>query len=183
MEATVFENRDNVSTDEVLNEFVQTLERTYAVEKSEIEMLTDIFAKNPVDKFIISEMPTEEMYQGDIIIWSELTPQYKENIRNVKDLKETNRMILQDGDSVTGDHEVVPVSTANYTMTTGKFPLKILAWKIPFRKEIFWDCKILDTDSPFILKHREHGNITFLTPGKYMFCSQMKHDTLQKVMD
>lgn len=181
MQTTVFRNEEKISTDKVLEKFVQTLEETYAVEKSEIELLTDIAAKNPTDIFIISEMPTEAMRQGDILIWSELTDEYQENIGKVGNLVKTDRMILQDGDSVTGDHELVPVSTAKYTLKTGKFMPEIIASVA--RGNRGWDCKILEIDSPFILKHREHGNMTFLTPGKYMFCSQMKHDTLEKVRD
>lgn len=181
MQTTIFRNEEQISTDEVLSKFRETLEKTYKVEQSEIELLTEIAAKNPVDKFIIAEMPTEMVRQGDILIWSELTDEYKENISKVRDLKETKRLVLQEGDSITGDHELVPVSTAKYTLKEGKFVpniLKDVVWG-----NNAWDCKVLEIDSPFILKHREHGNITFLTAGKYMFCSQCDAESLRRVQD
>lgn len=181
MQTTIFKNEERISTDEVLTKFVETLEKTYSVEQDEIDLLTEIAAKNPVDKFIIAEMPTDTVRQGDILIWSELTDEYKENISKVKDLKETDRMILQEGDSVTGDHELVPISTAHFTLLEGKFVPDII------KDEVWggnaWGCKVLEIDSPFILKHREHGNITFLTPGKYMFCSQMDAESLTRMRD
>ena len=181
MEATIFRNEEKISTDEVLKKFTETLEKTYAVEKSEIELLTDIAAKNPVDKFIISEMPTSAMRQGDILIWSELSDEYKENIHKVRDLKETDRLVLQEGDSITGDHELVPVSTAKYTLKTGKFVPAIIQNVVWGGNA--WDCKVLEIDSPFVLKHREHGNMTFLQGGKYMFCSQMDTASLTRIQD
>ena len=83
--------------------------------------------------------------------------------------------------SVTGDHELVPVSTAKYTLKSGKFVPDIIASVVWGNNA--WDCKILEIDSPFVLKHREHGNITFLTPGKYMFCSQLNAKNLERVKD
>lgn len=181
MEATIFRNEEDVSTDEVLKRFTETLEKTYSVEKSEIELLTDIAAKNPVDKFIISEMPTEAMRQGDILIWSELSDEYKENISKVRYLQETDRLVLQEGDSMTGDHELVPVSTAKYTLKTGKFVPDIISNVVWGNNA--WNCKVLEIDSPFILKHGEHGNMTFLKGGKYMFCSQMDTESLTRMQD
>ena len=181
METTIFRNEEKISTEEVLKRFVETLERSYNVEQSEIDMLTEIAAKNPVDKFIISEMPTEAARQGDILIWSEKSPEYQANIGKVTNLQETNRLILQEGDSLTGDHELIPVSTAKYTMQTGKFVPEIIQEAVWGNNA--WDCKILEIDSPFILKHREHGNMTFLSAGKYMFCSQMDADSLARMRD
>lgn len=181
MQTTVFRNEEQISTNEVLKKFVETLEKNYEVERSEIEELTDIASKNPVDKFIIAEMPDEPVRQGDILIWSELTDEYKENIQTVYDLEDTKRMILQDGDSMTGDHELIPVSGARFTIKEGKFKPSVLSSMSPISN--YYDCKLLEIDSPFVLRHREHGNITFLTPGKYMFCSQLDSETLEKMRD
>lgn len=181
MQTTVFKNEEQISTSEVLKRFRETLEKTYAVEKSEIELLTEIAAKNPVDKFIIYKNPNDFMRQGDILIWPENSPEYKANISKVENLVETKRMVLQEGDSMTGDHELIPVSTAQYTLKEGNFLpdiLKDVVWG-----SNSWNCKVLEIDSPFIIKHREHGNITFLTPGKYMFCSQMDSESLERMKD
>ena len=180
METTIFRNEEKISTEEVLKRFVETLERSYNVEQSEIDMLTEIAAKNPVDKFIISEMPDEAARQGDILIWSEKSPEYKANISRVRNLQKTDRLVLQEGDSLTGDHEIVPVSTAKYTMQTGEFIPEIVAG---VARGDTWNCKLLEIDSPFILKHREHGNMTFLKAGKYMFCSQMDAESLERMKD
>ena len=96
------------------------------------------------DKFVISEQPTTLVRQGDILIWSEKTEEYKENFPTVKNLQTTTRMALQDGDSITGDHELVPLKGAKFTLQTGKFIPPLL-------KEHFWgdnayDCKILEID-------------------------------------
>lgn len=179
MQTTVFRNEEQISTKEVLEKFVETLESSYEIERNEIDELTDIVAKNPTDKFIIAEMPDQPVRQGDILIWSELTDEYKESLRTIKDLKETTRMILQDGDSITGDHELIPISGAHFTMKTGRFTPSVLADSVAED----YDCKLLEIDSPFVLRHREHGNITFLTPGKYMFCSQLDSETLEKMRD
>lgn len=183
MTITVLERKqatEELSMNDFLNHFRKTLETTYN-KQNEIEELTELMAKNPVDKFIISETPTEFMRQGDILIWFENTDEYKENINKVTNLKEINRMILQEGDSITGDHELVPTSNAKYTLKQGKFVPDII--KTVTRGSNAWDCKILEIDSPFVLKHREHGNMTFLTPGKYMFCSQLNSKTLERVRD
>ena len=181
METTIFRNEEKISTEEVLKRFVETLEKSYNVEQSEIDMLTEIAAKNPVDKFIISEMPTEAARQGDILIWSEKSPEYQANIGKVKNLQETSRLVLQEGDSLTGDHELVPISTAKYTLQTGQFTPNIIEG-VGFGRST-WNCKLLEIDSPFILKHREHGNMTFLSAGKYMFCSQMDAESLDRMRD
>ena len=181
MQTTIFKNENRVSTEEVLKIFNQELKENFTVKKSEIEELTDIMAKNPVDKFIISEKPTNPVMQGDILIWSDETEEYKENYPKVTELQSTSRLVLQDDDSLTGDHELVPLKGAKYTLKTGKFVPSLL-------KEHFWgnnayDCKILEIDSPFIIKHREHGNITFLSKGKYMICSSLDSETLTRMRD
>jgi hypothetical protein len=181
MQTTIFKNENKVSTDEVLKIFNKELKESFTVKKSEIEELTDIMAKNPVDKFIITEKPTNPVMQGDILIWSEETNEYKENFPLVKDLQATTRLVLQDDDSLTGDHELVPLKGAKFTLKTGKFVPPLL-------KDHFWgsntyDCKILEIDSPFVIKHREHGNITFLSKGKYMICSSLDSETLTRMRD
>ena len=181
MQTTIFKNENKVSTAEVIKIFNKELKENFTVKKSEIEELTDIMAKNPVDKFIIAEKPTNPVMQGDILIWSEETNEYKENFPLVKDLQTTTRLVLQDDDSLTGDHELVPLKGSKFTLKTGKFVPPLL-------KEHFWgnnayDCKILEIDSPFIIKHREHGNITFLSKGKYMICSSLDSETLTRMRD
>ena len=180
MQTTIFRNENQVSTEEVLNLFTQTLETTNLFEKSEIEELSDIVAKNPADKFIVSEKPDVPVMQGDLLIWSDITDEFKREFPRVKELATTSRMVLQDDDSITGDHELVPLRNAKYTLKTGKFVPTILeghTWG-----SNTYDCKILEIDTPFVIKHREHGNIA-LTAGKYMICSSLDSETLTRMRD
>ena len=94
MQTTIFRNEEKISNEEVLQKFVETLEKNYNVEQSEIDLLTEIAAKNPVDKFIVYENPDDFIRQGDILIWTEQSPEYKENIKKVRDLQETSRMVV-----------------------------------------------------------------------------------------
>lgn len=180
LNTTIFRNEEKVSTEEVLNLFTQTLETAELFEKSEIEELSDIVAKNPADKFIVSVKPDVPVMQGDLLIWSDLTDEYKKEFPRVHDLTPTSRMVLQDDDSITGDHELVPLSTANYTLKTGKFVPSILEGHTWGSNS--YDCKILEIDTPFVIKHREHGNIT-LTAGKYMICSSLDSESLTRMRD
>lgn len=180
MQITAFRNENKVSTEEVLDFFTQTLNDCQLFEKEEIEQLSDIAAKNPVDKFIVSEQPNVEVMQGDILIWSELTEEYKINFPRVQIGEETTSLVLQDDDSMTGDHRLVPLRGANYSLKKGKFIPPILEGAIWGGNA--YDCKILEIDTPFVITHREHGNIT-LTAGKYMICSSLDSKTLRRMQD
>lgn len=180
LNTTIFRNEEKVSTEEVLNLFTQTLETADLFKKSEIEELSDIVAKNPADKFIVSVKPEVPVMQGDLLIWSDLTDEYKREFPRVKDLTTATGMVLQDDDSITGDHELVPLKNAHYTLKVGKFIPSILEGHTWGSNS--YDCKILEIDTPFIIKHREHGNIA-LTAGKYMICSSLNSETLTRMRD
>lgn len=180
MQTTIFTNEERLSTNEVIERFRQTLENDFTFEKSEIEELTDITAKHPADKFIVSEKPDVEVMQGDILIWSELTEEYKENFPKVQNVKPTESMVLQEDDSMTGDHMLIPLKGAHYTLQTGEFVPNIIKDAVYGRNA--YKCKLLEIDSPFVIRHREHGNIT-LTEGKYMICSSMDSETLDRMRD
>lgn len=183
MTTTILERKQEsqeLSMNDFLNRFRDTLETTYQ-RQNEIEELTELMAKNPVDKFVITEKPTVPVYQGDIIIWSELTKEFKENYSKVQNLKATDSTILQEDDSITGDHELVPLQGAKCTILEGTFVPDLLAGVFWGNKQ--YNCKVIDIDSPFVVKHREHGNITFLTPGKYMVCSSLDSETLTRMRD
>lgn len=181
MSTIILEKEKNLNNySELLKSFERCLEKTKTFKKSEIEELTLIQAKNPVDKLIISQTPKEVIMQGDLLIWSELTEKYKENINLVSDLQEATSMALQEDDSLTGDHRLVTLENAKYTLKSGKFVPQIL-------KKHMWglnkyNCKLLEIDTPFIITHREHGNIT-LTAGKYMICSSLDSETLTRMRD
>jgi len=179
LQTTIFRNENKVSTEEVLKIFRKTLEENESF-KSGIEELVEIVAKNPSDKFIVSAVPTLPVMQGDLLIWSELTDEFKRTMPLITNINPTDRMVLQDGDSLTGDHRLVPIEGSNFTLSTGEYVPEIL-------KNVIWgsnhyDCKILDIDCPFVITHREHGNIA-LPPAKYIICSSLNSETLTKMKD
>ena len=116
MQTTIFKNENKVSTEEVLKIFNKHLQKDYEVPNNEIEELTEIMAKNPVDKFIISEKPTDPVMQGDILIWAEGTEEYRLNFPKVTNLVPTTKMVLQEDDSITGDHELVTLKNAKFIL-------------------------------------------------------------------
>lgn len=179
MQTTIFRNENKMSTQDVLNYFTQTLESTESFEKSEIEELSDIMAKNPADKFIISQKPEVPVMQGDLLIWSDITKEYKKEFPKVANLSETTRMVLQEDDSITGDHMLVPLRRAKYKLYNGRFVPSVLEEQ---GFDNAYNCKILEIDTPFVVTHREHGNIT-LTAGKYMICSSLDSETLERMRD
>ena len=181
MGTTIFRNENNLDNTEVLQVFNKALE-TECFPKSEIEELADIYSKNIVDKFIVSDDGLDNTFgrQGDILFWKEGSEMYEKEFPRVKRLKETNRVILQPGDSLTGDHRFIPLPGSNYTLKEGEFVPSFLEGKAPV--VIPYSCIILETDKSFLVFHREHGNIA-LTAGKYMICSQMDPLTLNRMLD
>ena len=119
--------------------------------------------------------------QGDIMIIAEHTDLYKSEIKRVKNLEKTDRLVLQEGDSFTGDHRIIPLEGTNYTVQKGTFCPSFLSGKSDWRDPQL-TAILFETDKPFLVFHREHGNIA-LPKGKYMFCSQLDPDTLSRMMD
>ena len=183
MGTTIFRNPQSLKEEEVLQKFEQTLKTNGNFSKSEIEQLVDCYAKNPVDKFIVSDKDLEETFgrQGDILFWSEDSEMYKKEIKNVHSLVKTKKLVLQKDDSITGDHRLVPLNDSRFTLQEGKFTPSFLKGKNKWGDRSY-DCLILDIDKPFLVVHREHGNIA-LAAGKYMICSQMNHEDLSRMLD
>ena len=177
----IFRNEEKLGTAEVVDLFKKSMENTKAYEKSEIEQLADAYAKNPVDKFIISENLDVEAAQGDILIWAKGTTMYEENFKELKDLKKTNRMVLQEGDSMTGDHRIVTIPGTKLTIKEGTFTPSFLKGRNVFGDRGYRGLSVT-SDKPFLIVHREHGNIA-LPAGEYMICSAMDSTTLSRMMD
>lgn len=177
---TIFRNEEKVDLKEVVKIFEKTLAQTPSFSKSEIEELVDIYAKNPTDRFIVSQKPSLPVMQGDLLIWSDITSKYKENINRIENLTSITTMALQEDDSITGDHELVTLSTSHYTLKSGTFVPEILEGHLWGSNA--YSCKVLEIDTPFLIKHREHGNIA-LTAGKYIICSSLDSQTLSRMRD
>lgn len=178
---TIFRNEEKMTQEQVLDLFKKSMEATKVYEASEIEQLADAYAKNPVDKFIISEKLDVEAAQGDILIWAKGTTMYNENFKNLKNLKKTNRMVLQDGDSMTGDHRIVTISGTKLTIKEGEFTPAFLKGRNSWGDRTYRGLSVT-SDKPFLIVHREHGNIA-LPAGEYMVCSAMDSTTLSRMMD
>ena len=182
MKTTIFRNPNNLNIDEVINVFKDELETKEAFSNSDINELVEVYAKNPVDKFVITETLTHEAGQGDILIFAENTDLYKSYIKEIKTFEKTNRLVLQEGDSFTGDHRIVPLEGSKYTISTGKFCPNFLKGKRRWGSDVECTAIVFETDKPFLIFHREHGNVA-LPKGRYMFCSQLDPKTLSRMMD
>lgn len=183
MGTTIFRNEQNLNDEKVLQLFNSTLKKTLCFPKSEIEELSNIYSKNIADKFIVSDGELDETFgrQGDILFWREGSEMYNQEFPNVKHLRETDRKVLQPGDSLTGDHRLIPLPNSHYTIQEGEFIPTFLK-DYPTSLSRPYTCVIFETDKSFLVFHREHGNIA-LTAGKYMICSQMDPATLSWMID
>ena len=183
MKTKIFRNPSQaLSSVQVLEKFTTELQEFPNVfSESEIELLAEAYAKNPVDKFIITEPLQVEAAQGDILIWAKGSNQFKNNIGTVKNLKKTNRMVLQEGDSMTGDHRIVTLEGSNYVLKEGIFHPAILA-NADLLHNRQYRCLIFKTDSPFLLVHREHGNYA-LPADEYMFCTALNPEKMTRMLD
>ena len=184
MKTTIFRNPEKLGINEVIDLFKDSLEKSEVFSESEIDLLAETYAKNPVDKFIVAEelSGSDDACQGDIIVLGEKTNMYKENYPRVKGWKETDRLVLQEGDSITGDHRIIPAEGSTYTVKQGKFTPKFLEGKNMWGREAVYNAISFTTDKPFLIFHREHGNMAY-TAGKYMFYSQLDPDPLDRMMD
>lgn len=177
----IFRNEEKLNTSEVVGLFKKSMEGTTIYRKSEIEQLADAYAKNPVDKFIISEKLDVEAAQGDILIWAKGTSMYEANFKNLHDLKKTTRTVLQEGDSMTGDHRIVTIPGTKLSIKEGKFTPAFLKGRNSWGDRDYRGLAVT-SDKPFLIVHREHGNMA-LPAGEYMICSAMDSTTLSRMMD
>ena len=146
---------------------------------SEIEELVNTYATTATDNFIVTDVADlkRSICQGDIEIHHESSDYYAETIDSVQDLRDAKDMNLQEGVSVTGDHRIIPIAGAKMTIKDGRFEAKDNV----LRRRLY-ECKIVETDKPFLIAHREHGNIA-LPAGKYLVFTQIDTKTQRRVYD
>lgn len=86
-------------------------------------------------------------------------------------------MNLQDGDSLTGDHTIRTLPGTELTIEDVMFEPKddILEG----RK---YNGKVITVNKPFLLTHKEHGNMAF-PEGTYLSFHAIDADTLERVYD
>ena len=181
METIIFRNEQDLDNEKVLDLFKTKLQEAECYNSTEIEQLAEEYAKNPVDKFIISKKLDVEAAQGDILIWAKGTSMYKQNIGNLKSLKKTDRMVLQEGDSMTGDHRIVPLPNSKLTIKEGQFTPAFIKGKNAWGDRTYRGL-VVKSDKPFLIVHREHGNIA-LPADEYMICTALDASTLARMMD
>ena len=180
---TVFRNAEKLDNAGVIERFKKALSKV-EFSKSEIEELSDIYAKNMVDKFIVSDGALEGTFgrQGDILFWKKGSDMYEQEIKGVTKGNKTDRMVLQDGDSMTGDHRIVPLKGSKYTIYEGKLTPSFLKGKDGIYDFNKVTCRLLKIDKPFLVVHREHGNMAY-PAGEYMICPQLDCETLDRMRD
>lgn len=179
--STVIHRRqENVTGEAVINIFRTSLEeRQEQFGQSEIEKLSALYAKNPTDNFIVYDKADLEcpLIQGDIQLYHESSDYYKEAFSTVTNLRDSKNMNLQEGVSVTGDHRIVPVEGSNMVIKEGQFyPLGNIM------RGRRYDCKTISTDKPFLITHREHGNIA-VPEGNYLVFTAIDPQTHTRVLD
>ena len=86
MQTTIFRNPEKLEISEVIDVFKDSLQESKEFTTTEIEQLAEIYAKNPVDKFIVTEELKNDGAQGDIMIIAEHTDLYKSEAKRVKNL-------------------------------------------------------------------------------------------------
>jgi len=175
MSTTIFRNEQKLDKEQVQEKFCTTL-KNYNSFSQDISELAELFSKNPTDNFIIQgENLATEAFQGDIQILGKDTELYKQFIKKLKKKDEAKNMNLQEGESVTGDHRIVPLADSNLTITDCEIKPEILEGKR-------WDAKLIKSDKPFLIYHSEHGNMG-LPAGEYMTCISFDPSTLHKIID
>lgn len=184
MTTLVFRNQEQLNVEQVVEKFSEAVNDCKSFSQDEIDLLAETYAKNPVDKFIIHEQPTDLVAQGDILFFAKGTPSYETFRPLVKRLKNTDRLVLQEGDSLTGDHRLVPLEGSDFTLQVGTFVPPVLRDKSQWNSAPEWECRLLNIDKPFLVFHREHGNIA-LPAGEYMICSSLDSSasTFTRMMD
>lgn len=176
----IFRNEEGMSLQEVTKYF-QTKLAESSFNEEEVQDLVTTFAKYPTDGFIIYSDNGSMKNQGDIVIWGEKSNLYKQEAPKLHNLQETDRMVLQEGDSFTGDHRIIPLPNQTVKVMEGKFTPTFLegknSWRTPEYRGL-----LIESDKPFLIFHREHRNIV-LPSGKYMVCTQINQKNLSIMLD
>ncbi len=167
------------SKQESLVNFTSSLNKsTETYSNSAINELIEIFAKNPTDVFTVVNKTLKGecimLAQGDIWVAPENTPLYNFIDKNKTDsLQVASNMNLQEGIAMTGDHAIV--GTGQVVIQDGKFNV------MEGRRSTYSYKKIV-TSEPFLITHREHGNMAF-PEGTYYSCVAIDPKTMSKVLD
>lgn len=146
---------------------------------SEAEELANMYAKTYTDNFIVMDVSDADcmISQGDIILHTTSSNYFNSIKDSIMDERPAKNMNLQEGTALTGDHVVIPMEGANLEIKDARFiPADSILGRRPY------ECKIVKSDKPFLIAHREHGNIT-MPANEYLVYSQIDAKTQRRVMD
>lgn len=182
IKSTIQRHVEGFTGEEVIKAFKAALtEKDSTYQKSDIQELADAFAKSPTDNFVVydKEDISKPIYQGDILLAHESSEFYKNVEKSFRLGSTTKSRVLQeqDGGGVTGDHSIAGISDENLKITLGQYlpPDNITRGRS-------MNCKIVEASKPFVLFHKEHGNIA-VPAGKYMARTQINARDLTIMLD
>lgn len=172
---------DGVTGTEVINLFKQAMSSNNDVYSEEdIERLSNAYAKNPTDNFVVYSSDLENLIaQGDILLNHESSKFFKDVEPSFRLQNETQSRNLQevDGGGITGDHAISGIDNEDLKITLGTY--------VPsdnITKGGSMNCKIIEAKKPFVITHKEHGNIA-CPAGKYMARTQINANNMRIMLD
>lgn len=178
------------TTEEFIKEYSKVVEKNKEFSKDVLEF-SELMAKHPADVFIVTSFDKgercEQIRQGDIYLFRK--GEYEEGTldnvmfekyyKTVSNREKTESMNLQLGESITGDHKIIPLKGTNVQVfdCTIEVPVKT------FRGDsMSYPVKLVVADGAFGVFHREHGNIT-CPKGTYLACTQIDARSLTRMKD
>ena len=169
-----------LTNEQIVAEFRTALEdNKQCYQPSEIEELVNIHAKSVTDNYMVYDETAKvsSIKQGDISLYGTETSYYKAVKDTINGLKLTNDRNLQDGTAITGDHKFVALPDSNLTIKVGMFVPKD---NVTNGRQ--YSCKMIHSDKPFLITHREHGNVA-VPAGDYLSFVQINPKTHSRVLD
>jgi len=172
--------KNEVGEDNFLKSYEKEVKKVSTFKK-DVQELSELMAKHETDIYVVADFKRgqdiPEMEQGDILLWKEGCRMYDKYIDTLEDLEITESRNLQLGESITGDHCVVPLKGSNLTIKNGSITIKREG-----SRDLSYPVKMIETDKPFCLVHKEHGNMT-LPAGTYMSCVSLNPKTMTRMLD
>lgn len=178
---TKITRQQETTREDFIKQYTEHVEQVDSI-KADVLELAELQAKHPADVYIVADFKEGEVIpeieQGDILLWKKGSRQYERYIGTVNSRKETKSRNLQLGESITGDHLVVPLKNSNLTIEDCVITID----RGSNRRSLSYPAKIINADQPFCVVHREHGNVT-LPAGEYMSCVSLDPKSMTRMLD
>jgi hypothetical protein len=196
MSTIKIENRPNVkgqrekTTEEFIKEYSKVVKKNKEFSKDVLEF-SELMAKHPADVFIVTSFEPgqkcEQIRQGDIYLFRKGEKEegtlnnvmFDKYIKTVSDKKESESMNLQLGESITGDHKVIPLKGTNVKIYECNIEVPVKSFR---GDSMSYPVKLIVADGAFGVFHKEHGNIT-CPKGTYLACTQIDARSLTRMKD